>query len=209
MPTGYPTSHVSPNRLLFPKASFFLTSTYLWSRSQRHDKVRISLQVSLFRQWIRLTKFKFKKNVSYDPVTGKGGLGVEFAGTAVTSSSSFGNNITPTAADAISRVLVANNTDLQWSEGSYRGFFLLDVSPSILTATYFAMRNISELSILPCGLAYQSKSSYLGSPNLDGFASAHFVVERGEFRLTCFLIICASCSAQAQIDCLVLSRAAL
>lgn len=87
---------------------------------------------------------------SYDPVTGKGGLGVEFAGTAVTSTSSFGAGIAPAAADAISKVLVANNTDLQWSEGSYRGFFLLTVSPSTLTATYFAMNNISEWFDTPC-----------------------------------------------------------
>jgi len=77
-------------------------------------------------------------------VTGKGALGVEFAGTAVTSGSPFGAGVAPAAADAISRVLVANNTDLQWSEGSYRGFFLLNISPSTLTATYFAMNNISE-----------------------------------------------------------------
>ncbi|KAH9180627.1 PhoD-like phosphatase-domain-containing protein [Lactarius sanguifluus] len=102
---------------------------------------------------------------NYDPVTGKGGLGVEFAGTAVTSSSAFGARIAPAAADAVSRVLVANNTDLQWSEGSFRGFFLLTVSPSTLTATYYAMNNISN-------------------PNLDGFASAHFVVEAGANKLS-------------------------
>lgn len=102
---------------------------------------------------------------NYDPVTGKGALGVEFAGTAVTSTSSFGAGIAPAAADAKSRVLVANNTDLQWSEGSYRGFFLLNISPSTLSATYFAMNNISN-------------------PNLDGFASAHFVVEKGANKLS-------------------------
>lgn len=102
---------------------------------------------------------------NYDPVTGKGGLGVEFAGTAVTSGSAFGVGIGPAAANAISRVLVANNTDLQWSEGSFRGFFLLTVNPSTLTATYFAMNNISN-------------------PNLDGFASAQFVVEKGANKLS-------------------------
>ncbi|KAI0273709.1 PhoD-like phosphatase-domain-containing protein [Gloeopeniophorella convolvens] len=102
---------------------------------------------------------------NYDPVTGKGGLGVEFAGTAVTSGSSFGTGITPDAADVISQGLVAANTDLQWSEGSYRGFFLLNVSPSTLTATYYAMNNISN-------------------PNLDGFASAQFVVQSGANKLS-------------------------
>ncbi|KAI0054180.1 hypothetical protein FA95DRAFT_1480080 [Auriscalpium vulgare] len=97
---------------------------------------------------------------NYDSATGKGGLGVEFAGTAVTSSSSFGTGISPAAANNISEVLVAVNDDLQWSEGSYRGFFTLTINPSSLTATYYAMNNIS-------------------SPNLDGFASAQFVVEPG------------------------------
>jgi len=102
---------------------------------------------------------------NYDPVTGRGALGVEFAGTAVTSTSPFGAGIAPAAADAISRVLVANNTDLQWSEGSYRGFFLLNINPHTLTATYFAMKNISN-------------------PNLDGFASAQFIVEKGANKLS-------------------------
>ncbi|KAH9050697.1 PhoD-like phosphatase-domain-containing protein [Lactarius hengduanensis] len=102
---------------------------------------------------------------NYDPVTGNGGLGVEFAGTAVTSTSPFGAGVAPATADAISRVLVANNTDLQWSEGSFRGFFLITVSPSTLTATYYAMNNISN-------------------PNLDGFASAQFIVEAGANKLS-------------------------
>lgn len=80
----------------------------------------------------------------YDPVTGRGAIGVEFAGTAVTSTSAFGAGILPPAADAISSGLVKVNDDLQWSEGSYRGFFTLTISPDKLLATYYAMKNISE-----------------------------------------------------------------
>ncbi|KAF8921371.1 PhoD-like phosphatase-domain-containing protein [Mucidula mucida] len=65
---------------------------------------------------------------TYDPTSGEGAIGVEFAGTAVTSTSSFGQGISPAKADLISQVLVAENADLQWSEGSYRGFFTLRVS---------------------------------------------------------------------------------
>jgi len=101
---------------------------------------------------------------TYDPVTGKGAIGVEFAGTAVTSSSSFGSGILPPAADAISAVLVQENEDLQWSEGSYRGFFTLTISSKKLLATYYAMKNTSFA-------------------NLDGFASAQFTVNAGENRL--------------------------
>ncbi|KAI0647252.1 PhoD-like phosphatase-domain-containing protein [Trametes meyenii] len=94
----------------------------------------------------------------YNPVTGQGAIGVEFAGTAVTSSSAFGAGIAPAAADVISRKYVQGNVDLQWSEGSYRGFFTLTLNTTAATATYYAMRNISN-------------------PNLDAFASATFVVE--------------------------------
>ncbi|KAJ3551378.1 hypothetical protein NM688_g4737 [Phlebia brevispora] len=106
-------------------------------------------------------------DTSYDPVTGKGSLAVEFAGTAVTSSSSFGAHIAPLAADAISQIIVTDplNSDLQWSEGSYRGFFTLTLDPHTATATYYAMRNISN-------------------PNLDAFASAVFTVKAGANKLT-------------------------
>lgn len=79
---------------------------------------------------------------SYDPITGDGAIGIEFAGTAVTSGSSFGSGISPQAADVISKTLTAVNADLQWSEGSYRGFFTLTIDTEHLNATYYAMRNI-------------------------------------------------------------------
>ncbi|TRM58699.1 PhoD-like phosphatase-domain-containing protein [Schizophyllum amplum] len=101
----------------------------------------------------------------YDPTTGAGALGVEFAGTAVTSGSSFGSDITPSAADALSMVLVESNTALQWSEGYYRGFFTLTVSPEWMNATYYAMENITYA-------------------NVDGFSSANFTVRAGENKLS-------------------------
>ncbi|EIW60084.1 uncharacterized protein TRAVEDRAFT_145154 [Trametes versicolor FP-101664 SS1] len=103
--------------------------------------------------------------VTYDPITGKGAIGVEFAGTAVTSGSAFGTNIQPAAADVISQNYVQINEDLQWSEGSYRGFFTLTLNTTTATATYYAMRNISNA-------------------NLDAFASATFVVEAGANKLS-------------------------
>ncbi|KAI8968680.1 PhoD-like phosphatase-domain-containing protein [Trametes punicea] len=101
---------------------------------------------------------------TYDPTTGKGAIGVEFAGTAVTSTSPFGAGISPAAADKISQQLVQVNVDLQWSEGSYRGFFTLTLNATTATATYYAMQNVSN-------------------PNLDAFASASFVVDAGTNKL--------------------------
>ncbi|KAF9053604.1 hypothetical protein BDZ89DRAFT_938697 [Hymenopellis radicata] len=101
---------------------------------------------------------------TYDPTSGEGAIGVEFAGTAVTSASSFGQGISPAQADLISEVLVAENADLQWSEGSYRGFFTLQVSAERLFATYYAMNDTSNA-------------------NLHGFASAQFAVHAGGNKL--------------------------
>ena len=62
----------------------------------------------------------------------------------MTSSSAFGAGISPENADKQSQVLVGVNTDLQWSEGSYRGFFTLTLDPHQANGTYWAMRNLSE-----------------------------------------------------------------
>ena len=83
----------------------------------------------------------------YDPITGRGAIGVEFAGTAVSSPTIFPGELPPSGTDQLSQVLVAINPDLQWSEGSYRGFFTLEVTPQTVNATYFAMRNVSAYCI--------------------------------------------------------------
>ncbi|KAK0483555.1 PhoD-like phosphatase-domain-containing protein [Armillaria novae-zelandiae] len=101
---------------------------------------------------------------NYNPISGEGAIGVEFAGTAVTSSSSFGR-ISQPATVSISQGLVATNPDLQWSEGFYRGFFSLKVDPRQINATYYAMNDIT-------------------SANLNGFASAEFLVKAGDNRLS-------------------------
>lgn len=70
----------------------------------------------------------------YNPSTGQGAIGVEFAGTAVSSPSPLGAGVSPAAADGISKRLVASNPDLQWSEGAWRGFFTLSLTANNLTA---------------------------------------------------------------------------
>ncbi|KAH0581477.1 hypothetical protein H2248_012557 [Termitomyces sp. 'cryptogamus'] len=104
-------------------------------------------------------------DTSYDEVTGNGAFGVEFGGTAVTSPSSFGTNISPADADVISRGFVAQNPELQWSEGSFRGFFTLTVDPGTLNATFYGMKDITN-------------------PNLDHLEIANFIVKAGENKLS-------------------------
>ncbi|KAG6892738.1 hypothetical protein C0993_003118, partial [Termitomyces sp. T159_Od127] len=103
-------------------------------------------------------------DTSYNELTGDGAFGVEFGGTAVTSGSSFGTNISPANADVMSRVFVANNAELQWSEGSFRGFFTLTIDPQTLNATFYGMNDISNA-------------------NLDHLVTANFVVKAGENKL--------------------------
>jgi alkaline phosphatase D len=70
----------------------------------------------------------------YNSATGEGSIGVEFAGTAVSSSGQSGPIL---AAREKARKQVEANEVLQWQEGYYRGYFILSVSPKTVTAQYF------------------------------------------------------------------------
>ncbi|KAF2203455.1 hypothetical protein GQ43DRAFT_479007 [Delitschia confertaspora ATCC 74209] len=88
----------------------------------------------------------------YDSVTGKGSIGVEFAGTAVTSPCPYGANITLAAANNASQWLTAANEELQWQDLYYRGYFELYISPQQVEAKYFGLptvvtRNNWEISL--------------------------------------------------------------
>lgn len=62
-------------------------------------------------------------------------MGVEFAGTAVTSTGLDGP-IEPTAGDS-SRATIGRNDEMQWQEGYYRGYFILNVRPHETTAQFY------------------------------------------------------------------------
>ncbi|KAF2750210.1 hypothetical protein M011DRAFT_474675 [Sporormia fimetaria CBS 119925] len=85
----------------------------------------------------------------YDEKTGEGSVGVEFAGTAVSSSGRAG----PIASsNRVSGNLVRENPELQWNEGYYRGYYELHVSPKEVRAEYYgcptvATRNPFEISL--------------------------------------------------------------
>jgi len=53
---------------------------------------------------------------SYDPVTGLGSVGVEFAGSAISSPCPYGQNISMARANNYSSWLVNNNRELQWQD---------------------------------------------------------------------------------------------
>ncbi len=62
-------------------------------------------------------------HADYDPHAGKGSVGVEFGGTAVSSPSPYGQNISIAMSVNASNHLVAANQELQWSEIYYRGIY--------------------------------------------------------------------------------------
>ncbi|KAK5269121.1 hypothetical protein LTR99_009322 [Exophiala xenobiotica] len=88
----------------------------------------------------------------YDPSTGAGSIGVEFAGTAVSSPSPAGQNVSLAASVQDSQWLVGANRELQWSELYYRGYYELHITQQQVQARYFGMptivnRNPGEVSL--------------------------------------------------------------
>jgi phosphodiesterase/alkaline phosphatase D-like protein len=73
----------------------------------------------------------------YDQKTGSGAIGVEFAGTAVSSSGYGGESIANGNEKAAG--LVKDNPELQWTEGHYRGYCELHITPQSIRAQYFGM----------------------------------------------------------------------
>lgn len=79
----------------------------------------------------------------YDKSTGKGSLGVELAGTAVSSPTSIGTG--PDGPKQIAGFL-ASRPHLHYVDGSYRGYFLLDLTKQRLQADFYATDPVSSRS---------------------------------------------------------------
>ncbi|KAF5252932.1 hypothetical protein FANTH_2257 [Fusarium anthophilum] len=79
----------------------------------------------------------------YDPKTGKGAIGAEFAGTAVSSWGTSGLKSIEPDAGKLSRKAIAENKELFWQEGYYRGYFHLSVTPKNVSAQFFGSPSIA------------------------------------------------------------------
>jgi alkaline phosphatase D len=77
----------------------------------------------------------------YDKATGKGSLGVEFAGTSVTSPSNVGRDGQKQLDD-----LKASRPHLHYVDGRYRGYYIVDLTRERLQADYYAVATIGERS---------------------------------------------------------------
>lgn len=100
----------------------------------------------------------------YDPITGRGAIGVEFAVSAVSSPSPLGQNVTMEETETDTNLLTSFNKELQWTDLYYRGY--------------------TELCIGYEGVAAQ----FYGAPDIrtrNGFevSLANFTVKDGENRL--------------------------
>ncbi|KAL2162128.1 hypothetical protein VTH06DRAFT_7913 [Thermothelomyces fergusii] len=111
----------------------------------------------------------------YDSRTGEGAVGVEFAGTAVSSSGQSGPILA--ARDKARRQVEANEL-MQWQEGYYRGYFVLKIREEAVTAQYFgspsvATRNAWDLPLANFTIA--SGQNHLTRPVAGGNVEAGYV----------------------------------
>lgn len=119
-------------------------------------------------------------HANYSNATGAGSLGVEFAGSAVSSPCPYGQNITLAAANNYSSWLVEANEELQWNDLYYRGYFELHISHAEVNASYFGMptiinRNPYEIPL--ANFSVQSGANKLSRPVGGG------LVESGALKL--------------------------
>lgn len=78
---------------------------------------------------------------AYDRSTGRGSVGVEIAGTSITSPSNVGAG--PDGDGMIGRIRAAR-PHLHYVDGRYRGYVIVDISPERLQADFFAVDTIEE-----------------------------------------------------------------
>ncbi|KAI9758633.1 MAG: palmitoyltransferase for Vac8p [Chaenotheca gracillima] len=92
--------------------------------------------------WVSDLAWINQEQYPYDPVTGEGAIGVEFAGSAVSSPCPYGQNITLEQANANSSWLIEANTELQWQDLYYRGYFEMSIGYDSVNASFFGMPTI-------------------------------------------------------------------
>jgi len=113
---------------------------------------------TIYQEWANRTDL-------YDPSTGEGAFAVEFAGTAVSSPSSYGQNLTMAEYKATAEKLVSINRNLAWADGALRGYFTLDIRQDQLDAYFYGIVNNTR-------------------PHADQILLSKFNVKQGANRLT-------------------------
>ena len=122
----------------------------------------------------------------YDEDSGSGSIGVEFAGSAVSSPCPYGQNITISSANNYSDWLEGANPELHWNDLYYRGYYELHISYDEVTANYFGLptiitRNPNEISL--ANFTVKSGDNRLQRPIAGGVAESGSL-KGGEIRQT-------------------------
>lgn len=94
--------------------------------------------------WVSDLAWLDNERYPYDPVTGSGAIGVEFGGSAVSSPSPRGQNITLARAATQSNFVVTENPELQWNDFYYRGYYELHLGPHEARAEYFGVPTVVQ-----------------------------------------------------------------
>nr|POE72990.1 alkaline phosphatase d [Quercus suber] len=112
---------------------------------------------------------------NYSSQSGAGSLGVEFAGSAVSSPCPYGQNITIASANNFSDMLEAANSELHWNDLYYRGYFELQIGYDEVNASYFGLPTIVTRNPLEISLAnftVKSGENKLQRPIAGGIAES-------------------------------------
>lgn len=118
----------------------------------------------------------------YNPATGEGSIGVEFAGSAVSSPCPYGQNITLATANKYSGLLTANNPELQWQDLYYRGYYEISVAKDAVHASFFGMPTITTRNGYEISLANFTVLSGENKLMRTGGATAGGVAESGSLK---------------------------
>lgn len=89
----------------------------------------------------------------YDAETGAGSIGVEFAGSAVSSPCPRDQNITIDKANEESAALVAGNRELLWQDVYYRGYYELTIGQDAVQARYYGVPTVVQRTPYEVSLA--------------------------------------------------------
>lgn len=129
----------------------------------------------------------------YDKATGAGGVGVEFAGTAVSSTGARGRL---SSTDTAAKARIEQSSVLQWQDGYYRGYFLMSIGKDKIETQFFGKFGPGDLllyNLIPrphvrSGQKLMQKA-ILGSPsvatrNAWDLPLANFTVLAGANRLS-------------------------
>ncbi|KAF5549801.1 alkaline phosphatase [Fusarium mexicanum] len=122
----------------------------------------------------------------YDPKTGKGAIGAEFAGTAVSSWGTSGLKSIEPDAGKLSRKAIAENKEMFWQEGYYRGYFQLSVTPKNVSAQFFGSPSIATHNAWEIPLAnftVLAGDNHIHRPN-DGVQAESGALKSGDIKHT-------------------------